>query len=270
MVGLTLVAAVTATGCGQGLEVGSNVLWSARFENGDLDEWKNPILAGLDGGSIAGGISTPSGGGSLVGVTMPGTDPTHDASKFAAKFFITGTGTLQSQSLSLSGDLPQQAYYSSWFYIPSSVTIPANGYWIIMKIRRMNAAGNESELYDFNLKNGGGGGDGGTGDLSLRLYDWDTGGGDNPIVANPVIHVGTWFQIETFYRNGSGSDGHLTVWLDGTKILEKANGPATTTSWVWWEVADIGLNLTPAMATVYADDAAISSVPVGPTGRIAR
>jgi hypothetical protein len=39
---------------------------------------------------------------------------------------------------------------------------------------------------------------------------------------------------------------------------------------VAWEVASIGLNLNPPATTLYADDAAISMVQVGPAGRIAR
>jgi len=83
-----------------------------------------------------------------------------------------------------------------------------------------------------------------------------------------VVPVDRWFQIEALYRNAA--DGHLAIWLDGMQILDKPSGPTAHDPWVAWEVASIGLNLNPSATTLYADDAAISMVRVGPAGRIAR
>ena len=268
-------------GCGQSLDVGSNIYWSARYEGGDLGEWKNQTVASINGspgsvGSsdagtspITGGISMGSASGSMVAASM---DQTYLGSKFAAKFSLAGTNTqAQSQSLTISGSLPGEAYYSSWYFIPSSsvVSIPGNGYWVIMKFRRRDPTdGSMKELYDLNLKNVTGA-DAGQLGFTLRLYDWDTGG-DDPLTPNqaPVVPVDRWFQIEALYRNAA--DGHLAIWLDGMQILDKPSGPTAHDPWVAWEVASIGLNLNPSATTLYADDAAISMVRVGPAGRIAR
>jgi hypothetical protein len=278
-----LLVSLASSGCGS-LDVGSNIYWSARYEGGDLGEWKNPTVASIigspgmpgsaDAGAanpITGGISMGSVSGSMVAASP---DVTYLNSKFAAKFSLAGTNNqAQSQSLTISGNLPVEAYYSSWYFIPSSssvVNIPGNGYWVIMKFRRRDPTdGSMKELYDLNLKNFTGT-DGGQLGLTLRLYDWDTGG-DDPLTQNqnPAIPVDRWFQIEALYRNGSGNDGHLAIWLDGVQILDKPSGPTAHDPWVAWEVASIGLNLNPSATTLYADDAAISLVRVGPAGRIA-
>jgi hypothetical protein len=151
------------------------------------------------------------------------------------------------------------------------VTIPGNGYWVIMKFRRRDPTdGSMKELYDLNLKNFTGA-DAGSLGFTLRLYDWDSGG-DDPLAQNqnPAVPVDRWFQIEALYRNDIGNAGHLAIWLDGVPILDKPSGPTAHDPWVAWEVASIGLNLNPSATTLYADDAAISMVRVGPAGRIAK
>lgn len=279
-VSAVILAALLPGGCGQSLDLGSNILWSAAYENGAdrLSEWKNPLTFAFpaDAGTsspMSAGISMPSGA-SMVGGTS-GLDPTHGSSAGAAKFYITGAtnGSIQSQSLTISGNLPwKAAYYSSWYYIPqSAVTIGGpSSYWVIMKIRQDVG---KNELYDFDLFNSAAGaGDAGTSAWSLKIYDWDNGStcGSSSMVKTATVTADTWFHLEAFYSNGTGPDGHLTVWLDGVQFMDKPCGPAMGSTWVGWEVANIGDNLTPPTATLYADDSAISLTRVGPTGRISR
>jgi hypothetical protein len=157
-----------------------------------------------------------------------------------------------------------QAYYSAWYYLPRSVTVGV--YWVIMKFRLRTVADDpttDNELFDVNLKSLSDGG------MSLRLYvHQGVGGGDwpmNPLA--PVVPVGTWFQLEAFYRVASDNSGRLTLWLDGKQIVDKI-GPTGPTPWVAWDVVSVAEVLSPETATIFIDDCAISNTRVGPTGSI--
>jgi len=78
-----------------------------------------------------------------------------------------------------------------------------------------------------------------------------------------AIPIGRWFQVEVFFRPTPDVNGRLTVWQDGTQILdwEQANAPTTA---VEWSVGSTGLNVTPPMVEVWVDDVAISRRRLGP------
>jgi len=262
---IALLGAASMLGCGQQLDVGSDVLWTARFENGDLNEW-----TGVTGGGVA-AFPAPN----AVDVS---TDPVHRG-KYAARLTLqtASDGSQANAGLSRTGFLPVEAYYSAWYYLPSAVDVST--FWVIFKFRMRSVADDASttaELFDLNLANTSSGG------MTLRLYDWRSG--DIPLdVAAPPVPVATWFQVEAYYRNpgsnpgtDAGStdagppndDGQLTFWLDGTKILD-ITGPMAPTSWVAWNVVSVAANLTPSTAVLYVDDCAISRTRVGPHGIIA-
>jgi hypothetical protein len=262
---IALIGGASTVGCGQQLDVGSDVLWTARFEGGDLSEWLT-----VSGGSTA-AFPAPN----AVNVSS---DQARRG-KYAARLTIqtASDGSQANAGLSRSGFLPTEAYYSAWYYLPSAVKVST--FWVIFKFRMRAVADDAStaaELFDLNLANTPSGG------MTLRLYDWRNG--DVPLdVAMPAIPVGTWFQVEAYYRNpgsnpgtdGSATDGgvpnnggQLTFWLDDQKIVDVA-GPMAPTSWVAWNVVSVGVNLTPSTAVVYVDDCAISRSRVGPHGIIA-
>jgi hypothetical protein len=102
--------------------------------------------------------------------------------------------------------------------------------------------------------------------MTLRLYDHRSG--DIPLdVAEPTVPVGTWFQVEAYYRNPGTSAGQLTFWLDGQEIID-VTGPMAPTSWVAWDVVSVAVTLNPSTAVLYVDDCAISRTRVGPRGII--
>jgi len=252
---IALIGGASTVGCGQQLDVGSDVLWTARFEGGDLGEWQ-----------------TVSGGGTAAFPAPNAIDVSSDRArrgKYAARLSIqtASDGSQANAGLSRSGFLPVEAYYSAWYYLPSAVNVST--FWVIFKFRMRAVADDASttaELFDLNLANTSSGG------MTLRLYDWRNG--DVPLdVAMPAVPVGTWFQIEAYYRNatdGGAPDngGRLTFWLDGQKIVD-VTGPMAPTSWVAWNVVSVAVNLTPSTAVLYVDDCAISHSRVGPNGIIA-
>jgi hypothetical protein len=246
---------VLASGCGQDLNVGSDILWTSRFEGDGFAEW----------------TSVPFGHGS-AGAAPPNTievssERVHHGS-YAAKLTVSGTADNSAgigASLVQNGGLPSQAYYSAWYYLPQSVSV--GFYWVIMKFRFRTVPDDPNtaeELFDVNLTSPS------SGVMSLRLYDNQSVGnqppGDKPLaVSNLVVAVNAWFQLEAFYRAASDSTGQLTLWLNGQQILDLpgATGPP---GWVAWDVVSVGYNLTPEPAVLYVDDCAISKSRIGPTG----
>jgi hypothetical protein len=253
---LLAVSCLLASGCGQDLDVGSDVLWSSRFEGGNFAEW-TPVPFGFGNESA----TAPN--------TIEVSSERAHRGTYAAKLTASGTATNPQgigASLVQNGGLPSQAYYSAWYYLPQSVTV--GYYWVIMKVRaELGNPPTQKELFDVNLTNPS------AGKMSLRVFDNRDPpyGGDLPLdVPNfpPDVPVNTWFQLEAFYRDASDSTGRLTLWLDGVQILDW-QGPTGLTSWVAWDVVSVGWGLLPEPAILYVDDCAVSRTRVGPAGLLA-
>jgi hypothetical protein len=247
----TLLLAALAAGCGR-LDVGSDLLWTARFETGDFSEW-----TGVAGGDAQAFPMPPN--------TIAVSNGQAHTGDFAAALTIAAgsDGTQENSVLSRAGGLPTEAYYSAWYYLPYSVSVGT--FWVIFKFRMRtdaNDASTASELYDMDLATLP------SGEMTLELYDHQTAA-DLPLdVSNPIVPVEEWFQLEAFYRAASDDTGHLTYWLNGRQVVDIAGAPTSPTSWVEWDACSVGEDLTPQMATLYVDDCAVSRSRVGPAGRL--
>jgi len=244
-----LVAALA--GCSR-LDVGSDLLWTSRFETGDFTEW-----TGVAGGQAQAFPMPPN----TIDVSS---GQAHNGSHSAALSINAGSdGTQESAALARAGGLPTEAYYSAWYYLPSGVSVGT--FWVIFKFRmRTNAddPNTAGELYDMDVATLP------SGQMTLALYDHQVGA-DRPLDAmNPIVPVERWFQLEAFYRAANDNTGRLTFWLDGQQVVDFAGAPTSPTSWVEWDVCSVGKNLTPSMATLYVDDCAISRSRVGPAGQL--
>ncbi|MEP6654067.1 MAG: hypothetical protein ABJA82_11960 [Myxococcales bacterium] len=246
------LAGLALSGCGGGLDVGSDLLWTARHEVGDLSEW----------------TALPGGGTEVVAPSAVEISSTQvHQGRFGAKLTITAGANdgQQTTALGRAGGLPREAYYSAWYYLPQAVAVRT--FWVIMKFRIRNVPDNPGtvgELYDLDLYNLPGG------EMSLRLYDHRTGMNPTLDVTDPIVPSERWFQVEAFYRNAQDSTGRLTYWLDGTKIVDIQGMAMAPNSWVGWQACSVGRDLVPATAVLYVDDAAISRTRVTPTGILAR
>ncbi len=243
-----------ASGCGEDLNVGSDILWTSRFEVGgnSFPEWR--------------GVPDGNAGAVAPNTIEVSSEQPHPGSNFAAKLTVTGTAnntTGIGASLVRNGSLPNEAYYSAWYYLPQSVSV--GRYWVIMKFRFRavpDDATTVGELFDVNLTSPS------SGVMSLRLYDHRNG--DQPLkvagkVSSPRVAVNAWFQLEALYRAANDSTGQLTLWLDGQKILELP-GPTGPSGWVAWDVVSVASDLTPEPAILYVDDCAISKTRIGLDG----
>jgi hypothetical protein len=231
------------------LDVGSDLLWTALFEGGDLGEWSS------DGGG--GAIAFPDGGGNTVEVSSERAH--HGAAAGKLTINAGADGQQQNALLARSGELPREAFYSAWYYLPRSVTVRT--YWVIFKFQ-MQDSSTGNQLYDLDLVNLP------SGEMSLTLYDHRRGAGVPLDMTDPVVPVGQWFHLEAFYRNAPDATGHATFWLDGRPIVDIAAQPMAPTSWVEWDACSVGEDLDPATAVIFVDDCAISRTRVGPTGTL--
>jgi hypothetical protein len=249
-----LAAAVSLTlcaGCGPRMDLGSNVLWVSLFETGNFHEW-------TDVGGLADAYPSPPN-------TIQVSTDYHHHGRHAAELTITAgpDGTQENAGLVRRTGLPQEAYYSAWYYLPRTITVGT--FWIIFKFRQRMAADDpmsDTELFDLKLANAD------DGALVLALYDHRIDM-DLPLPGPaPVVPVSTWFQIEAFYRNTNDTTGRLTFWLNGKAFLDLDGQPMAPNPWVEWDVVNVGENLTPSTAIVAVDDCAVSLSRVGTTGLI--
>lgn len=252
LAGLAALAAVIG-GCGERLDVGSDVIWTAELETGDLSEWLD-----APGGSVT-ALSASA-------VAEVSSDRVHRGAH-AARLTIDAPAGAGQQTISLSrkGGLPTAGYYSAWYYLPRTTTVAA--YWVVFKMRRRDVADDattEHELFDVDLASMP------TGEMGLQLYDHRTAGTVPLLRPDVVVPAGVWFQIEAFYRNAPDETGHFTVWLDGVEVADLGGSATSQTPWVEWAVVSVGDSLDPSTAVIYVDDCAVSRTRVGPTGVIDR
>jgi hypothetical protein len=249
----TVLLLAALAGCSQ-LDVGSDLLWTARFETGDFSEWT------ADAGGQAQAFPVPP---NMIAISN---GQAHTGGHAAAlTITAAGDGTQENAVLSRVGGLPAEAYYSAWYYLPYSVSVGT--FWVIFKFRtRTNAddPNTADELYDMDLATMS------SGEMTLELYDHRTGA-DLPLdVSNPIVPVEQWFQLEAFYRAANDNSGRLTYWLNGEQVVDITDAPSSPTSWVEWDACNVGEDLTPPTATLYVDDCAISRSRVGPAGQFTK
>jgi len=164
--------------------------------------------------------------------------------------------------------LPDERYFSSWYYLPQSASLPnapVLQYWAIMRFRARTATADPNsaiDLYDIDLRSSA------SGTMSLRVFDYVPFTDAPMVVSDPPVPVGRWFQVEAFYRNATDESGRLSVWLDGALVADIAK-PTGAPGWVGWRVGNMGIDLNPKTVTLYVDDCALSRVRVGLTGVLA-
>jgi hypothetical protein len=216
----------------------SSILWSATFEVGDLSEWSGDGQGGayLDRAPIAPAATlTVAHRGRYAGMATA----------------TPGSGTASINYLFRNQPSVPAAYYSAWFYIPSSFTVNS---WLSLIHFNSSISGdgkNLSPTWDLNLYPRA------DGSLVAHLYDFVTQ--TNLEQASPApVPIATWVHFEVFLRKAADATGEVAVWQDGVSILDRRNVATVATDWVQWAAGAASDNVTPPTAVVYVDDAAIS------------
>lgn len=242
------VAAALAPACGTRIDFGSDLLWSARHETGDLSEWSE----GDEGGSAADPPTT------TAAVT---TDFAHSG-RYAVKLANSASGTYDAARVWRESVFPLEAYYSAWYYLPGAYETPAD--WTIMQFRNPSAQdpSSLSEFIDIDLRAVPGG------QMILSVYDHRAQYLRSP-TPDPAIPVpiGRWFQIEALFRNAGDDSGRLAVWLDG-QLDYDIRRPMGLSSTSYWSPCSSTEDLSPGDSEIYLDDAAVSLVRLTPAGTL--
>jgi hypothetical protein len=211
-------------------------LWQADHETGDLSQWTAR--------EADAGVSIASGGTLTVE-----SDQVHSGSSAVLATIATADG-LSFARLNRR-DVPQDAHFSAWFYIPRPYTIV--GYWNLFELEGLTYPGidtTESTLWSVDLRAGAG--------TDMTWYLWDNlrgveYGPDVPLVAP----VGRWFRIEAFVHQATDNSGRISVWIDDTKLAEVSGVATVPTLWLGWSVGSSSNAIAEEPVEAYLDDATI-------------
>jgi hypothetical protein len=264
--------AFLSTACGRPLDLGTDVIWSTDFEEAGLS-----ALSARPG---TGGSYVSEAGESSVTLS---TDYAHSG-RYSVK--VMNSVSLAQQGaepagggIYKAGSFPEEAYYSAWYYLPRAYVTTS---WEILRfpgIRDPDAGpdGGLNEVLDVALESR----EDTPQDHSMTLLLGDTNRLflTSPLpVPPPIVHAGRWFQLEAFYRNATDSNGHFTLWLDGTQIYDVARptnspvGDGSPNPDVYFTPCSLVHDLQPigdagsTNAAIYIDDVAISWSRVTPQG----
>ena len=237
------LAVLSVSGCERQVHLGeigdgaAGLLWSATFEVGNLSEWAGD---GNGGAFIA---NAPEATATL-GVAHRG--------RYAGMATVTpATGAASISYLYRDQPSVPEAYYSAWFYVPSSFTVNTWLSLIHFNSSRSGDGGSVYPIWDLNLYP--------RADRSLVAHLFDYVTQTNIEESAPVpVPVATWVHFEVFLRKAADAAGEIAVWQDGVSILDDRNVATAATEWVQWNVGGSSTDVTPPTAVVYVDDAAIS------------
>ncbi len=256
-----------------------SILWTADHEEGSLYDWH--LLAH---GNAGGGIFNT--GGSEVFAVASSTRA--HSGLWSAKATITGAVQAMNGPRAVrlmrwtdrawtdgGGYFPDSAYYSTWVFLPEDYNPnkyapwdPGDGgWWNIFQFKCDDAQGVSQPMWVLNVQR-----DDATGHLSTYLYS---------NLAPPFSHgqqgtprplpVGQWVHIEALYVGATDATGRIAIWQDGTPILDVDGvqtllpGSAEKPVWGIGNYTDhIAGGAQLGAATLYFDDAVVSTLPMHP------
>lgn len=215
----------------------SSLLWSASMEQGNLEEWSLDDCGGEFNSGTADAVATR--------------DHAHSG-LWGARLTISTPSSSQSGTRLFRWCEPQQhpaLYYRAWFYFPQQYTAP--NWWNVFQWKSKISATKNDPFFILNVGNRE------DGTMYFYLYDWQQRVSHSQTTAQ--ITVGRWTQIEAFYQCAADATGKVMIWQDGQLLFDVsrvktryANGDCE------WSVNNYSDALSPANATIYVDEAAIS------------
>lgn len=255
--GLSPVSVPSSGGSNPGSSGGnlSGAFWKADYENGSTSAWDKIAISGRGDSDVVRNIVhtgsysnalTINAGNSKSGVRM---------------VFKNADNSRESDD----ENIPNEAYYSAWYYIPHEFTAD----WNIIHEWKQQCGGTGCVLYAVSVRNDR------NGNLTLVLganvnssgnwqnntnRDWSSG---------VQVPVGRWFHLESFYKWDENQNGRVISWLDGRELWD-ISGVTTAFNWQHnsysrqWIVANYASDTNPSEFTMYVDDAVVSYSRVGP------
>lgn len=228
-------------GAGAGGAPDDGILWHADHEGGSLVEWDDGPDA--DSGGYYADATSPS---YVSGHARSGNGSAKATIDTAAD---TGAGQIARLYRRIEA---REGYYSAWFNLAEDHDPSA--WWSIFLFRAVKDRNASKDLWSVNLTR--------TEDdeLTLSLYDHVSGKTTAAPAPLPVIPVGEWFELQAYLSQAYGEPSHLVIWLNGSRIFELTGAASPPDGQpVYWVIGNGGAKMTPAVSTVYIDDAVVSS-----------
>ena len=72
-----------------------------------------------------------------------------------------------------------------------------------------------------------------------------------------------WFHVEVLLAKSSTATGRIAVWLNDSLVIDLNKVVTTPNDWLQWNAGAASDDIEPAPASIYMDDAAISTVRLG-------
>jgi hypothetical protein len=249
---LSMALGYSLLGCSDPLLLGSDVIWSADQESGNLEQW---TFAG-QGEAVE--PRTPDDEASSIDVSP---EVAHSG-RYSLKL-VNPTGWDQDyegpeiyHALAAESD----AYYSAWFFLPEEYRIEPH--LTLLRLRSRDPATgdlfNGEELQLRSLPSGG---------YVLQVFSNHNNFLRAPIAdPAPLVMAERWFQLEARFE--PHSSGRLRVWLDGVLFYDLTRRPGAAGSEIALSVCSVAQIAQPAPVVVFVDDAAVSLSRVSPSGQL--
>lgn len=223
-------------------------LWAGNAEEGNTRDWWYPELAGHEGNNCGGEYNSDGG--------VTGIESTIKHSGNYSVFLKNNAMESGQQGSRLfrwcEAMQNNQLYYSTWYYIPIRVTI--NYWWMIMEWKSQGSYNHKFGIQMYNRPDG---------SMFLYLSRGNDSGGGNWSQNIKNVPVAQWFHLEVFYKKAVDNTGRITVYQDGTQIIDATNITTANSSDLRWAIINYGDATVPGDLTIYADDAAISTTRTG-------
>ncbi len=225
-----------AVGCHETVDLGVEpFLWRADHETADFSQWTE----GGTGGTFI------SKDGTLAIVE----DPVHGG-RYAVKSSIAGSSNLTYARLYRQDDLPVEAYYSAWFYLPAQYAV--GQFWSVFEFGGRWDPSNTNTataVWSLDLRQ--------TSPTQLMWYVWDGARGQELKPSQPVAApIGRWIRVLAFVRQATDQTGRVAFWIDDQPFIDENNVSTVPTKWMSWTVGSVAGRM-PENADLYIDDAAI-------------
>lgn len=242
--------------------VAGPTLWVGDVETGDTSQWRSVSISGDAAVEVQSDV-THSGDYALKLINY-GVDGSNNAG-----VRMNFQGPLGPDPF----NLPNEAYYSAWFYIPFAFEGESNIFQfkqdqttddgrsrvMLWKIALVWQPDGTYEVQ-----------------FSTRI-DQATGDWQPDVmrlgVAGENVRVGRWFHLETFYKWDRDGNGRTTVWLDGIEVWDQPNMYTWARNLEYshrpreWTLnhylGDYQGAVTPADSWIFVDDARVALERVG-------
>lgn len=223
----------------------SRAVWRADHETGDLSQW------------------TKDQGGEAVFNTGTGRVKVTDIVARSGRYSLALTvrdadGKQQAARIFRWYENPKSGYYSAWYYFPQR--FEPKLWWNVFQFKTHDRNGVSQPAWSLNVGNLP------DGKMTFYLYSsLKRRTYNRPLTSTPLpIPVDRWVHVEAFYRRATDGTGRIAIWQGGTKIYDVAGVRTALTEYTDWSLTNYTDRITPSTATLYIDDAAISTRRLGP------